>query len=268
MRHWPLALFFLALPAAPSMAESCSSTSQQAHVTEVYPTADILPENLLRFYIYFSKPMQPTETLSSIYLLDANGTKMDGIFLDNKFNLWSPDKTRLTLLFDPGRVKTGLVAHEAMGRALSAGKDYTLVLDDSLSDASGCPMGSSYQKKFHVIKADFDKPDTKKWHLEAPERHTKDALTVALNGIHDHVSLAYRLRVKNSDGRIVKGRIDLADNEQKWLFVPDQIWENKNYTLTIDPALEDIAGNRITGSFEEPLNTFDAPLNSLNFYPD
>ncbi len=237
MRYLLIPLFFLTYAAAPSFAAPCSSTAQRAHVTEIYPTADILPENLLRFYIYFSKPMQPTKALSSIHLIDENGTKMEGVFLDSKFNLWSPDGIRLTVLFDPGRVKIGLLAHKAMGRALSAGKDYTLVLDTELNDADGCPMSSPYQKKFHAIKADFQKPDIEQWHLEIPESHTKNALTVTLNGAHDHVSLAYRLRVKDSNGNIVKGRIDLANNEQKWLFVPNQIWQGEDYTLVIDPTL-------------------------------
>ncbi|MGR5147958.1 hypothetical protein ACQKP8_15595 [Photobacterium alginatilyticum] len=59
------------------------------------------------------------------------------VFLDNKFALWSTDSSRLTLLFDPGRVKTGLVAHNAMGRALIPGEDYQLVIDPILEDVAG-----------------------------------------------------------------------------------------------------------------------------------
>ncbi len=265
MKYWFFTLFLLAYPVAPSVAESCSPTAQQAHVTEIYPTADILPENLLRFYIYFSKPMRPAETLSSIHLLDETGMKMDGVFLDNKFNLWSPDGTRLTLLFDPGRVKTGLVAHETMGRALSAGKHYTLALDTDLKDIDGCPMNATYKKEFQVTEADFNAPDFERWQINLPLAGTTDWLTLVLNGPHDHVSLAYRMRVINDIGEIVHGQIALSLNETEWQFKPSAPWQVADYKVRIDPTLEDIVGNRITGTFESPINDVGQGFAWLNF---
>ena len=74
--------------------------------------------------------------------------------------------------------------------------------------------------------ADDQAPDIQQWRLHPPRSHTRDALTIALNGIHDHLSLAYRLRVKIVDDRIVPGRINLANAEQLWRFVPDQTWQS------------------------------------------
>lgn len=101
------------------LISSCLAEEKKPNVfvEEVYPSSNILPENLLRFYIYFSEPMMTSDSLESVYLADSNGKKLKGVFFKNRFDLWSSDKTRLTLLFDPGRVKTGLVAHNKMGRA-------------------------------------------------------------------------------------------------------------------------------------------------------
>lgn len=235
-----------------ALASTCLSTTVPVQVSAVYPTADTLPENLLRFYIYFSKPMLREDILSSIHLADANGNRLEGVFLDNKFDLWSPDNTRLTLLFDPGRVKTGLVAHNAMGRALTLGHEYQLVVDTTAKDAQGCYLASRFIKTFKVSEADLQSPDVQQWKINQPALGSRDALTIGLNGMMDHVSLAYRIRIKDEDGENVAGNIALSEQEKKWLFVPEQAWRQSSYQLIVAPVLEDVAGNRITGLFDQP----------------
>jgi len=66
----------------------------------------------------------------------------------------------------------------------------------------------------------------------------------------DHVSLAYRVRVKDKAGETVAGKIDLSKQEQQWVFVPAQPWKRDSYRLVVDPVLEDVAGNRMTGLFD------------------
>lgn len=242
----------LVIFSASSLAQ-CAVISEKSHVSAVYPTADVLPENLLRFYIYFSKPMKRTNVLSSIYLADEKGNKLEGVFLDNKFDLWSPDNTRLTLLFDPGRVKTGLVAHNAMGRALKPGNDYQLVIDDKLQDANNCDLEKTYKKHFRATTQDYESPNAEKWVIKKPKVNTREALTVLFNGKIDHLSLAYRVRVKTEHGQSVSGKISLANDEREWKFTPSLPWKSGNYSLVVDPKLEDIAGNRVTGLFDQPL---------------
>lgn len=242
----------LGISTSVATASTCAPETEKAQVSAVYPTADSLPENLLRFYIYFSKPMQRRDILSSMYLTDASGKRLDGVFLDNRFDLWSADNTRLTLLFDPGRVKTGLVAHNAMGRALIPGEHYQLVVDTSAIDANGCTMASRFTKAFTATEADYDAPDVSQWKISQVQQGSKEALTVDLNGPMDHVSLAYRIRVKDVSGQSVPGRLDLAKHEQRWIFKPAQPWSQGPYHLNVDPVLEDVAGNRLTGLFDQP----------------
>ncbi|HAA19186.1 MAG TPA: hypothetical protein DCP28_10590, partial [Cytophagales bacterium] len=119
----------LLLSAALLLLAGCEKPSSSPQVTEsplpevlaVYPSADTLPENLLRMYVEFATPMKTTGNLSRIQLKDAQGQVLNGVLFDNVYELWDPDQRQLTLLFDPGRVKTGLQAHDALGRALTPG---------------------------------------------------------------------------------------------------------------------------------------------------
>ncbi|MGI9404803.1 MAG: Ig-like domain-containing protein [Hyphomicrobiaceae bacterium] len=252
LRYLSMVLVLSATEPSATGAGSLKCTTAPS-VTQFYPTADVLPENLLRFYIYFSEPMQRSDTLDFVKLVDDRKTTVPGAFLANKYQLWSPDGRRLTLLFDPGRVKTGLVAHNRFGRALKAPRSYRLVIDSNLRSSEGCAQSRSHTKVFRTVSADYDPPDLDKWSVRQPQAGTRGALAITLNGSLDHVSLAYGLRVKDDAGRTVRGRIDLADNEARWIFTPDQAWQNQQYRIVVDPVLEDIAGNRLTGTFERPL---------------
>ena len=221
-------------------------------VSEVYPSADALPENLLRFYIYFSAPMRRDGVGSSITLMDDAGEPLSGVFLANRRELWSPDGRRLTLMFDPGRVKTGLDAHEAMGRALTPGERYALTVDASALDAAGCRLANDFSKEFVAFDADLTVPNLDEWRLATPTAGTREALSLRLNGPHDHVSLAHRIRVRDSSGTVVPGSIALADYEQVWRFTPQAPWRAESYAIAVDTTLEDIAGNRLTGLFDRP----------------
>lgn len=258
MRILSLLLFFVMPLYGHALFAQAKSTSSPT-VSRVYPSADSLPENLLRLYVYFSHPMQRKDALSSIRLLDDNGQEVDGAFLANRYDLWSSNNKRLTVLFDPGRVKTGLVAHESMGRAIQAGNSYELVIDKSLSTLAGAQLTETYRKKFSVTKVDFDPPDLSKWKLSKPNVGSKEALVVDVNGPHDHVSLAYRVRVKTRSGDVVRGSIELRNSERQWRFTPESPWPGGTYSLVVNSLLEDIAGNRMTGTFERPLTQRDDP---------
>lgn len=242
---------FLSSVSSFALSAQCIDTDQPVHVSAVYPTADTLPENLLRFYIYFNRPMKTENTLDNVYLTDDSGQRLEGVFLENKFNLWSPDRTRLTLLFDPGRVKTGLVAHNTFGRALRAGQKYHLVIDASAINKLDCT--STHTKTFKVDQANYAKPTVSDWVLNQPQSHSRMPLTVDFKSPIDHTSLAFRIRVKNASGDTVAGAIDLGKEEKQWIFTPNQAWDAKeSYRLFVNPVLEDIAGNRPTGLFDQP----------------
>ena len=100
-----------------------------AAVTEIYPSGETLPENVLRFYIHFSAPMTPHVAFDYIKLRDASGTVDDAAFMRFKQELWNEDRTRLTVLIDPGRIKRDVATNLELGPALLAGQQYTLSVD-------------------------------------------------------------------------------------------------------------------------------------------
>jgi len=119
------------------------SGASTATVAEVYPTADSLPMNLLRMYVQFSAPMTVGDDAEKrIHLLDEKGAIVDKAFLiaAGGQELWDPDHTRLTIFFDPGRIKRDLTPHEALGLPLREGRSYSLTIDSTLRDAHGLSL--------------------------------------------------------------------------------------------------------------------------------
>ncbi|MEM0977231.1 MAG: hypothetical protein AAGJ34_06835 [Pseudomonadota bacterium] len=233
-------------------AQAVSACVGVTEVRKIYPTADILPENLLRVYVYFSAPMRQDTGVEHIMIKDASGAKVPDVFLPTRYALWSPDRTRLTVMLDPGRVKTGLDAHEARGRALTAGQSYTFVVNANMLDETGCRLNSSFEKAFEAGGDDLDIPVPSDWSFDVPSSGTKDPLTISLNGPHDHVSLAYGLRVRDANGQTISGRIGVSDGESTWFFHPNDPWLARSYKITVDENFEDLAGNRTTGLFDDP----------------
>ncbi|MEM1182323.1 MAG: hypothetical protein AAGM22_28515 [Acidobacteriota bacterium] len=215
-----------------------------ARVSEVYPTAHELPENLLRFYVYFSQPMARESVLSAVELRDQDGSPIPGVFLPNRYELWSPDGRRLTLILDPGRVKTGLKSHRMRGRALEASRSYVLSIGRTALDAEGCPLAERFEKAFTAAAEDRSAPEPERWRLTLPSAGGREALAVELDGLYDHLSLAYRLRVLDDVGGPVAGAIELAGHESRWRFTPEAPWRAADYRLVVTSSLEDLAGNR------------------------
>src|SRR5690606_3086695 len=123
-------------------------------VKEIYPTADLLPENLLKFYLYFSAPMSGGHIYEHIHLTDDMSQPVELPFLEIDEELWNPEMTRLTLFLDPGRIKCGVKPLEDVGPALEKGKSYTLTVASAWLDATGTSMKKSFQKKFRVAASD------------------------------------------------------------------------------------------------------------------
>ena len=96
-------------------------TTPSTVVARVYPTSDVVPENLLRMYIEFSGPMGRPSGIQHMKLLDDSGKEIAGAFLPLDYEFWSPDHTRFTAFFDPGRVKDGHSAEPADGATARLG---------------------------------------------------------------------------------------------------------------------------------------------------
>jgi hypothetical protein len=219
-------------------------------VRAVFPSRDVLPENLLKFYLHFSAPMSRREAYDRVHLLDASGKKVELPFLEIGEELWDRAGTRLTLLFDPGRIKRGLKPREDSGPALEEGKSYTLVIDAGWPDAEGRPLKEGHRKPFKVGAPDDRQPDPKSWKVLAPKAGSKEPLAVQFEESLDEAMLHRSLAVLGPDGKTVDGKIEIALQETLWSFIPAAPWKEGKHALAVDAVLEDMAGNSIDRPFE------------------
>ncbi|HXE58345.1 MAG TPA: hypothetical protein VNK43_10115, partial [Gemmatimonadales bacterium] len=115
-------------------------------VTAIHPSSDVVPANQLRWYLEFSAPMSLGEAYRRVRLLDERGREVSGAFLVVDQELWDPARRRLTLLFDPGRVKRGIRPNLESGAPIRQGGTYTLRVDAAWRDGRGAPLRSGFAR--------------------------------------------------------------------------------------------------------------------------
>jgi hypothetical protein len=255
--RWPVApglhvrAFFHVPGQAPVEAAFDTPRSRPAAATRVervYPSSDVLPSNALKLYIYFSGAMRRGEAWQHIRLLDGQGVPVKLPFLEIDQELWDPANTRLTVLFDPGRIKRGLVPLNELGPNLVEGKRYQLIVDHEWLDANGTPLAADFKKQFRVAEAERTPVEPARWRISPPKPGGADALIVDFPRPLDYALLQHAIAV---DG--VKGKAAVARGEMQWRFTPDAPWNPGNYRLTVNATLEDLAGNRVGRAFDVDL---------------
>lgn len=220
-----------------------AARTPNAAVTQVFPSGDTLPENTLRFYIHFSVPMRPQVAFDYIKLRDASGTVDAAAFMRFKQELWNEDRTRLTVLIDPGRIKREVATNVELGPALQAGQRYTLTVEAGWPSADGTSALPGFAKRFQVSDPLRTRPDTNFWSANAPCAGTRAPLTVAFDRPFDRHLLTQTLELATAAGEVIEGRADVEAAEQIWRFSPVRPWPSAELVLTADPTLEDVAGN-------------------------
>jgi hypothetical protein len=224
--------------------------SPTVEVTAIYPTAQELPENTLKFYIYFSAPMSRGEAYRHIHLLDELGRPQELPFLELTEELWDPAGQRFTLLFSPGRIKRGLEPNREMGPPLVAGKHYTLLVDADWPDAHGQPLGHEFRRSFQAAAAERRPVDLKTWQVAGPAAGGRQPLQVVFPRPMDRALLNHMIDVVDASGKNLQGVVTVDNNERSWQFTPAASWRPGVYQLRVDTALEDIAGNKVDQPFD------------------
>lgn len=225
-----------------------------ARVSAIYPSADELPENVLKFYVQFSAPMSRGEAYQRIRLLDDQGKVVEHPFLELGEELWNHDMTRFTLFFDPGRIKQGLVPRLEMGPALVAGKSYTLEIDAAWQDEEHRPLVEKVRKTFRAIPTDARQPDPARWQITTPGAGSAQPLVAAFDEPLDFALLQRAISVLDPSGKPVAGTITIDQDEKRWAFKPQAPWIAGSYKLRVQTILEDNAGNSVGRPFEVDLN--------------
>jgi hypothetical protein len=215
-----------------------------SHVVRVYPSQDVLPSNQLKLYVHFSVPMSYGEVSRRVHWLDKDGKTLDWPFLVSG-ELWDTEQQRLTLFFEPGRIKRGVALNELLGPPLWEGEQYTLVIDREFVDSRGSPLEETFRRTFRGGPADRTQIDPKQWVVTAPRAGTTDPLTVDFREPMDFGLAERALSVTG-----IPGSVSVERNETRWVFKPNQTWRAGNHELKVDLALEDLAGNRIDRLFD------------------
>jgi hypothetical protein len=222
-------------------------------VLAIYPSAPVVPLNLLRMYVQFSAPVREGGVVVGVTLTrDGDGTPLQDVFLP-ELELWDPERRRLTLLLDPGRIKRGLLPHEQLGYPLVEGETVTLRVDASLLDDTGRPLRGAAERSFKVGPALRQRIHIDDWDCRVPSVETRDSLTVTFDRPLDRALLEHSLTIYDDRGWDVAGQALIGPSEESWTFEPDEPWRAGLYTLAISPRLEDIAGNSIARVFDRDL---------------
>jgi hypothetical protein len=219
-------------------------------VTQIFPSAPEVPENLLKFYVHFSAPMRRGRIYEHIHLRDEAGKDVELPFLELDEELWDPEMKRLTLFIDPGRIKREVKPLEDIGPALEQGRRFTLEIDASCRDAAGKPLMQKYAHSFRVGAPDRTPIIPAEWKLAAPATASVVPLSVTFPEPMDHALALRLIQVVREDGSAVEGSATLTDAERRWNFTPAQPWKSGQHYVVAPAVLEDLAGNNIGKAFE------------------
>ena len=222
-------------------------------LTQIYPSADEVPENLLKFYLHFSAPMSRGHIYDHIHLRDDQGRDVELPFLEIDEELWDPAMKRLTLFIDPGRIKREVKPLEEIGPALQAGRRFTLVVDAAWLDANGQPLAKKHERTFRVTAPDRTPIKLSDWKVVPPAAGTSAALRIDFGESIDHALALRLLRVLGPDRKARSGTPAVSDAERKWTFTPSERWKAGKYEIDVPAILEDLAGNNVGKAFEVEL---------------
>jgi len=222
-------------------------------VDEIYPTQDTLPENQLKFFVKFSKPMREGESASFMSLLNSDNDTVKGVFLDLQPELWNEDQTMLTVWLDPGRIKRDLIPNLEMGAPLEKGETYRLVISDQWKGKAGGKLDQVYSKDFIVATRDSISPVPTSWILDTPKAGTTEAVILDFSEALDYSLLREVFRIRDNANQEISGKWTIGLKEKSIRFTPENPWKTGTYILEIESRLEDLAGNNLNRLFETDL---------------
>ncbi len=226
--------------------------SKPSKVAAIYPSGDVLPENVLKFYIHFSDPMRRGRAYDWIELLE-NGKPLESPFLELGEELWDREQKRFTLLVHPGRIKRGVKPNMDSGPAMKVGTQYTLRISSKWQTASGQQLDEAFGKSFRVTWPDREQPHPSNWKIQVPAAQTKGPVSLEFEEPLDHALLHHMLRVVSLDGASVQGEVQVGSKHDQWSLVPETAWKPGRYQIIVNSTLEDLCGNSIARPFEVQL---------------
>ena len=234
------------------------------HVVAIYPSTDQLPVNQLKLYVHFSSRMSEGWVARSVHVRRVDNYKrLEGVFLVMEPELWDPERRRLTLLLDPGRIKRGLVPNEEAGYPLIEGVPVIVTIATDFRDAAGRPLRTGAERSYQIGPPVRVRVNPADWRCHCPTAGSTDPLTVEFERPLEHALLQHSLWVNDAAGVPLAGQGSVGQGERCWRFEPQSPWEEGQHQVTADPRLEDLAGNSLIRVFDRDLmRAEDAPVDA------
>jgi hypothetical protein len=80
----------------------------------------------------------------------------------------------------------------------------------------------------------------------------------------DQALLLRMMEIRNDDGSFFAGEIEIAAHETEWQFRPTIAWSAGSYSVRVNTALEDLAGNNLRAVFDVDLQK-DRPADQQEY---
>src|SRR5262249_24091237 len=160
------------------------------------------------------------------------GKELPKVFLPGQ-ELWDPQNRRLTMTFDPGRIKRDVASNVAMGPPIVEGRRYTLAIDREWRDGNGVPMAAPFREVFRGRPSVRQRPDPKRWKIPTPPAGGRAPLVVSFGRPMNYTLLQRMLRVYDARG-VLSGIMEVDKAETEWRFVPVRPWTAGAYRLSVD----------------------------------
>jgi hypothetical protein len=261
---------------APFTAESLSfefliPSDQNApaltEVAHIFPSCDLLPENLLRFYVCFSNSMQRGRALDEISLLDSDGQLVADALYRPPVELWDKSMRHLTVLLDPGRLKRWVGPNVALGPPLKVGQEYILEIGSGMVDRYDRPLRERFRKHFLVGDPVRIPVSVEHWKILPPATGSRQPLELIFTSGLDWALLLQTVTTESADGFVIDGRVVVDQCERRWSFTPTSAWIPGVYHIRVGCTLEDVCGNSIAGAFDRPLRKGPNLVTEKTNYP-
>lgn len=255
MNLWKIVLMAIVVCQAQLYGQKKSSVN---HLV-VTPDLSEIPANILRFHLKFPDEVIPDLMRQGVEIVDESGQTGQEFFLHTPQELWNPDCMTLTQYLNPAKVKTTLSAYRLQGAHFVPGKFYRIRVLPLYRNSSGRLIHSGlYERSFKVIDPQKKPLNPTRWKLSVYQKRSKPVFDLNFDiPMDDRSAQAWISVIKN--GTPVAGSASVSRSGYTWRFRGGEPLEEGTYQVIVSDQLEDIAGNRISGSFEWNSGRSDFP---------
>lgn len=224
-------------------AMATATLAETPRVIAIEPAASAIPANAFRWYIEFDRSARGWAHTRDLVLSTEYGAPVGAPFMDFGPELWSPDGRRLTVFFDPGRVKRDVEAPGETGAPIQAGRRYRLSV-------------FRVEQRFVVSPALRAPLEPDAWRLVVPLR-ARQPLVIRFDRVMDSALCRDQIRVVDAAGRPMPGDGRLQSNGRDFSFKANGAWRPGSYRVEFGSLLEDVSGNRFAEALDHEAGTLN-----------